>query len=111
MIVRLLLFRHKRQDIDQGVASLSIDNQGSITGYTAGVSFFGHAVAKTNEDLKALVSSAPAIIGHGLFVPARNADLVRWLLEAGFRIAWPANLMTIGQYDEPTSPYFPSIAY
>ena len=100
-----------RQGIDQDVATLSMDNQGNITGYAAGVGFFGHAVAKTNEDLKALVLSAPAIIGHGFFVPARNADLVRWLLEAGFRIGWPANLMTLGQYDEPTAPYFPSIAY
>jgi predicted N-acetyltransferase YhbS len=100
-----------RQGIDKGVASLSINNQGSITGYAAEIGFFGHAVAKTNEDLKALVSSAPAIIGHGLFVPARNADLLRWLLEAGFRIGWPANLMTIGGYREPTTPYFPSIAY
>ena len=99
------------QAIEQGVASLSIDNQGNITGYAAGIGFFSHAVAKTNEDLKALVSSSPAIIGHGLFVPARNADLVRWLLEAGFRISWPANLMTIGQYNEPSAPYLPSIAY
>jgi predicted N-acetyltransferase YhbS len=100
-----------RQAIEQGVATLSIDNQGNITGYAAGIGFFSHAVAKTNEDLKALVSSSPAIIGHGLFVPARNADLVRWLLEAGFRISWPANLMTIGQYNEPSAPYLPSIAY
>jgi predicted N-acetyltransferase YhbS len=100
-----------RQGIDEGVASLSIDNKGSITGYATGVGFFGHAVANTNEDLKALVSNAPAIIGHGFFVPARNADIVRWLLEAGFWIGWPANLMTSGQYEEPTGPYFPSIAY
>jgi ribosomal protein S18 acetylase RimI-like enzyme len=100
-----------RQAIDQGVASLSIDNQGNITGYAAGIGFFSHAVAKTNEDLKALVSNAPDIIGHGFFVPARNGDLVRWLLEAGFRINWPANLMTIGQYNHPSAPYFPSIAY
>ena len=100
-----------RQAIEQGIASLSIDNQGNIAGYAAGIGFFSHAVAKTNEDLKALVSSAPAIIGHGLFVPARNADLMRWLLEAGFRISWPANLMTIGQYNEPSAPYLPSIAY
>jgi predicted N-acetyltransferase YhbS len=99
------------QAIEQGVASLSIDNQGNVTGYAAGIGFFSHAVAKTNEDLKALVSSSPAIIGHGFFVPARNADLVRWLLEAGFRISWPANLMTIGQYNEPSVPYLPSIAY
>ena len=99
------------QAIDKGVASLSIDNQGNITGYAAGIGFFSHAVAKTNEDLKALVSNAPAIIGHGFFVPARNGDLVRWLLEAGFRISWPSNLMTIGQYNDPSAPYFPSIAY
>lgn len=100
-----------RQAIEQGVASLSIDNQGNIAGYAAGIGFFSHAVAKTNEDLKALVSSSPAIIGHGLFVPARNADVIRWLLKAGFRISWPANLMTIGQYNEPSAPYLPSIAY
>jgi ribosomal protein S18 acetylase RimI-like enzyme len=100
-----------RQAIEQDIASLSMDNQGNIAGYAAGIGFFSHAVAKTNEDLKALVSSAPAIIGHGLFVPARNADLMRWLLEAGFRISWPANLMTIGQYNEPSAPYLPSIAY
>lgn len=100
-----------RQAIEQGIASLSIDNQGNIAGYAAGIGFFSHAVAKTNENLKALVSSAPAIIGHGLFVPARNSDLMRWLLGAGFRISWPANLMTIGQYNEPSAPYLPSIAY
>jgi ribosomal protein S18 acetylase RimI-like enzyme len=100
-----------RQAIDQGAGILSIDNLGSVTGYAAGLGFFGHAVAKTNEALKALVANAPAIMGHGLFVPARNADMVRWLLENGFRISWPANLMTVGQYDEPTAPYFPSIAY
>ena len=100
-----------RQAIEQGEANLSIDKHGSISGYATGVGFFRHAVAKTNEGLKALVSSAPVIRGHGFFAPARNADLVRWLLESGFRIGWPANLMTIGQYKEPRSPYFPSIAY
>ena len=82
---------------------MSIDKHGSISGYATGVGFFGHSVAKTNEDLKALVSSAPVIQGHGFFAPARNADLVLWLLESGFRIGWPANLMTIGQHKEPRS--------
>jgi predicted N-acetyltransferase YhbS len=100
-----------RQGIEQGVASLRINKQGSITGYATGLGFFNHAVARTNEDLIALVSSAPLIIGHGFFVPARNADLVRWLFEVGFRIGWLANLMTIGQYSEPRTPYIPSIAY
>src|SRR5918994_7427864 len=45
------------QAIDQRVAIVNIDNTGSITGYAAGIGFFGHAVAKTNEVLKALVAN------------------------------------------------------
>ena len=100
-----------RQAIDQRVAIVNIDNTGSITGYAAGIGFFGHAVAKTNEVLKALVANASAILGPGFFVPGRNFDLLRWLLDAGFRIVWPANLMTVGNYQDPTAPFLPSIAY
>jgi predicted N-acetyltransferase YhbS len=99
------------QAIDQRVAIVNIDNTGSITGYAAGIGFFGHAVAKTNEVLKALVANASAILGPGFFVPGRNFDLLRWLLDAGFRIVWPANLMTVGNYQDPTAPFLPSIAY
>jgi hypothetical protein len=42
---------------------------------------------------------------------ARNHDLINWLLENGFRIGWPANLMTIGPYQEPLMPFLPSLAY
>ena len=100
-----------RQAIDQRVAIVNIDNTGSITGYAAGIGFFSHAVAKTNEVLKALVANASAILGPGFFVPGRNFDLLRWLLDAGFRIVWPANLMTVGNYQDPTAPFLPSIAY
>ena len=100
-----------RQAIDQRVAIVNIDNTGSITGYAAGIGFFGHAVAKTNEVLKALVANASAILGPGFFVPGRNFDLLRWLLDAGFRIVWPANLMTVGKYQDPTAQFLPSIAY
>ncbi len=100
-----------RQAIDQRVAIVNIDNTGSITGYAAGIGFFGHAVAKTNEVLKALVANASAILGPGFFVPGRNFDLLRWLLDVGFRIVWPANLMTVGNYQDPTVPFLPSIAY
>ena len=100
-----------RQAIDQQVASVNIDNTGNITGYAAGIGWLGHAVAKTNEVLKALVASASAIIGPGFFVPGRNSDLLRWLLDAGFRTVWPANLMTVGNYQDPTAPFLPSIAY
>jgi predicted N-acetyltransferase YhbS len=100
-----------RQALDQRVATVNIDNTGNITGYAAGIGIFGHAVAKTNEVLKALVASASAILGPGFFVPGRNYNLLRWLLDAGFRVVWPANLMTIGNYQDPTAPFLPSIAY
>jgi predicted N-acetyltransferase YhbS len=100
-----------RQAIDQQVASVNVDNTGNITGYAAGIGWLGHAVAKTNEVLKALVANASAIIGPGFFVPGRNSDLLRWLLDAGFRMVWPANLMTVGNYQDPTAPFLPSIAY
>lgn len=100
-----------RQAIDQQVASVNIDNTGNITGYAAGIGWLGHAVAKTNEVLKALVANASAIIGPGFFVPGRNSDLLRWLLDAGFSMVWPANLMTVGNYQDPTAPFLPSIAY
>jgi predicted N-acetyltransferase YhbS len=100
-----------RQAIDQQVASVNIDNTGDITGYAAGIGFLGHAVAKTNEVLKAFVANASAILGPGFFVPGRNYDLVKWLLDVGFRILWPANLMTVGNYQDPKAPFLPSIAY
>jgi hypothetical protein len=99
------------QALDQGVANVAIDNTGCITGYSAGIGFFGHAVAKTNEVLKALVANASAILGHGFFVPGRNYELLRWLIDAGFRIVWPANLMAVGKYQDPAAPFLPSIAY
>jgi GNAT superfamily N-acetyltransferase len=100
-----------RQAIDQRVATVNIDNGGNIAGYAAGLGFLGHAVAKTNEVLKALVANTSAILGPGFFVPGRNSDLLRWLLDVGFRIVWPANLMTVGNYQDPTAPFLPSIAY
>src|ERR687895_1056139 len=100
-----------RQALDQRVATVNIDNTGNITGYAAGIGIFGHAVAKTNEVLKALVASASAILCPGFFVPGRNYNLLRWLLDSGFRVVWPANLMTVGNYQDPTAPFLPSIAY
>ena len=95
---------------DQG-AAITIERDGQTSGYAAGIGLFGHAVAKSNEDLKALIASAQIILGPGFFVPARNHELLNWLLENGFRIAWPANLMSLGPYQEPRMPFLPSLAY
>jgi predicted N-acetyltransferase YhbS len=101
-----------RQAKSQGVATL-IERNEVITGYAAGIGMFGHAVAKSNEDLIALIANAStsSIIGPGFFVPARNHELIKWLLENGFKIGWPANLMTIGPYQGPLMPFLPSLAY
>jgi hypothetical protein len=88
-----------------------LERDGIITGYAAGIGILCHAVAKSNEDLEALIDNASAILGPGFFVPARNREIINWLLENGFKIGWPANLMTIGPYQEPLMPFLPSLAY
>jgi GNAT superfamily N-acetyltransferase len=99
-----------RQARDQGMAIMA-EQGNSITGYLAGLGLFGHAVTRSNKDLKTLIANAPSIIGPGFFVPGRNHEVINWLLETGFRIEWPANLMTLGPYKEPSVPYLPSLAY
>jgi ribosomal protein S18 acetylase RimI-like enzyme len=99
-----------RQAKDQG-AAIMIEKNRQIVGYAAGIGLFGHAVAKSNNDLTALIANAAAILGPGFFVPARNHELMNWLFENHFRIAWPANLMTLGPYQEPSGPFLPSLAY
>jgi predicted N-acetyltransferase YhbS len=99
-----------RQAVDQGIAFM-IEQDGAITGYAAGIGILCHAVAKSNEDLKALIANASTILGPGFLVPARNYELINWLLESHFQIGWPANLMTIGPYQEPLMPFLPSLAY
>ncbi|MGB7883349.1 MAG: GNAT family N-acetyltransferase [Nitrososphaeraceae archaeon] len=99
-----------RQAKDHGVATM-IEQDGIVTGYAAGLGILGHAVAKSNEELKALIINASAILGPGFFVPARNHELVNWLFKNAFQIGWPANLMTIGPYQDPVTPFLPSLAY
>jgi hypothetical protein len=99
-----------RQAKDRGVATM-IERDGVVTGYAAGIGIFGHAVAKSNGELKALIASASTILGLGFFAPAKNYEVISWLLENGFQIGWPANLMTIGPYQEPLMPFLPSLAY
>ena len=100
-----------RQAKSQGIATL-IEHDDIITGYAAGIGIFGHAVAKSNDDLIALIANTfTSIIDPGFFVPARNYELIKWLLENGFKIGWPANLVTIGPYQDSIMPFLPSIAY
>jgi GNAT superfamily N-acetyltransferase len=99
-----------RDAIRQATATLIVRN-GRVTGYATVIGFFGHAVAETNEDMKALIAAAPAFAGPGFLLPTRNAELFRWCLEKKLRIVQPMTLMSIGLYNEPTGSFLPSVLY
>lgn len=99
-----------RAAIGQGTARV-VERDGRITGYTSGVGFFGYTVGETNEDLKALIATAPAFTGPGFLLPTRNAEVLRWCLERGLRIVQPMTLMSMGPYQEPKGAFIPSILY
>jgi hypothetical protein len=99
-----------RSAIEQGVATV-VERDGRLVGYTTGLGILGHAVAETTDDLKVLIARAPLILGPGFFVPTRNGDLLRWLLGVGLRAVWPANLMTLGPYQQPAGAFLPSLAF
>jgi predicted N-acetyltransferase YhbS len=96
--------------IQQGTGVVA-ESEGRIRAYASSVAFFGHAVAESNQDLQALISSAPEFQGPGILVPTRNAGLFRWCLESGLRVVQPMTLMTMGLYNEPAGAYLPSILY
>jgi GNAT superfamily N-acetyltransferase len=96
--------------ITQGTAVVA-ERSGQIAAYATALGFFGHAVAETNSDLQALIASAPAFIGPGIIVPARNGAVFRWCLQNGLKVVEPMTLMTMGLYNEPTGAYLPSVLY
>jgi predicted N-acetyltransferase YhbS len=99
-----------RDAIKHGTAKV-VEHLGRVTGYATDIAMWSHAVGETNDDLKALISAAPAIGGGGFLVPTRNGDLFRWCLQNGLRLVHQMTLMTIGLYNEPAGAYLPSVAY
>lgn len=99
-----------RVAIEQGSAAV-VEHGGRLTGYTTGIGFFGHAVGEANEDLQAMIGSAPGFAGPGFLLPSRNAALVRWCLQHGLRIVQPMTLMTMGPYQVPNGVFLPSVLY
>ncbi|WP_447598635.1 GNAT family N-acetyltransferase [Nitrospira sp. Nam80] len=96
--------------ITQGSAML-VEHRGAVTGYATLIGFFGHAVGRTNEELKALIGAAPAFQGPGFLLPTRNGELFRWCLKHGLRVVYPTTLMSLGLYQEPSGSFLPSILY
>jgi predicted N-acetyltransferase YhbS len=103
-----------RDSIKQGSAKVVLHGD-KITGYTAGLAYFNHSVGFTNDDLKALISSASdddnSYGGPGILIPTRNTALFRWCLDNGLRLVQQLILMTVGLYNEPRGSYMPSILY
>lgn len=88
-----------------------VEHAGRISGYATSIGFFGHAVGKTNEDLKALIGAATSYAGPGFMLPTRNTELLRWCLGNGLRVVQPMTLMSLGLYNEPAGAFLPSVIY
>jgi predicted N-acetyltransferase YhbS len=89
----------------------AVEHDGRITGYSTSLGFFGHTVAETNEDLKALIGAAPVFPGSGFLLPTRNGEVFRWCLGHGLRVVAPLNLMSLGLYSEPSGAFLPSVTF
>jgi predicted N-acetyltransferase YhbS len=88
-----------------------VEHLGRIAGYATAIGYFAHAVAESNDALKALIGAAPSFVGLGFLVPTRNYDLFRWCLDNRLRLVQQMTLMSIGLYNEPAGAYLPSILY
>jgi GNAT superfamily N-acetyltransferase len=88
---------------------------GRVTAYASTFSPWqaAHGVAESEEDMQALISGAPVVCPGALafLFPVRQADLFRWCLGVGLRAVRPMTYMVVGEFDEPTGPWFPSVLY
>ncbi|HEY3777927.1 MAG TPA: GNAT family N-acetyltransferase [Rhizomicrobium sp.] len=88
-----------------------VERGGRITGYATGITFFGHAVGESTDDVKALIAAADAFGGPGFLVPSRNGELMRWCLANRLRVTQPMTLMSMGLYSDPSGAWLPSVLY
>ncbi|HEY3732038.1 MAG TPA: GNAT family N-acetyltransferase [Steroidobacteraceae bacterium] len=102
--------RELRDAISARSASV-VEHLEEITGYATGIGIFSHAVARTNQDLKALIGAATEYIGPGFLLPTRNHDVFEWCLNCELKLVFQMTLMSTGLYNEPAGAYLPSILY
>jgi predicted N-acetyltransferase YhbS len=99
------------RDAIKDAAANVVEHLGRIKGYASGIGYAGHAVGESNEELKALISAASEFHGCGPLIPSRNGELLRWSYNKGLRLMQQMTLMSVGLYNEPRSPFIPSILY
>src|SRR5262249_11880217 len=66
--------------------AIVVEHLGRITGYATEIGFRGHAVAETNQDLKALIGAAFVFPGPGFLLPTRNHEVLAWCLDGGLKL-------------------------
>jgi len=88
---------------------------GRITAYATTLTFFpaAHAVAETDDDMRALILGALAAGEEpaSFLLPTRQAGLFRWCLGEGLRVLKPMTYMAVGEYREPAGSWLPSVLY
>jgi predicted N-acetyltransferase YhbS len=89
--------------------------EGRVTAYASAPNFWplNHALAESDEDLRALLKGAAAASREPLsfLLPTRQAGLFRWCLGQGMRVVKTMTLMATGEYREPRGSYLPSVLY
>jgi predicted N-acetyltransferase YhbS len=87
---------------------------GRVVAYVTTLNFWpmAYGVAETGDDMKALVTGGAAALGEpiAMLIPLQSG-LFSWALEVGLRLVKPMNLMSVGEYREPTGSWFPSVLY
>jgi predicted N-acetyltransferase YhbS len=96
--------------VKQGSARVVL-HQGRVVAYCTQIAFFGHAVAESNDGLKALIVAAGEFGAGSFLLPTRNGEMFRWCLNNGLRLVHQMTLMTIGLYNEPAGAWLPSVLY
>ena len=94
--------------IEHGTASV-VEGDNGISGYSTGVSFIGHAVGQSNEDLKAMIAATTELTNPGVMIPTTNGELFRWCLENGLRVNQQLTLMDTAPSGPPNGAYWPGI--
>jgi GNAT superfamily N-acetyltransferase len=102
-------------DAVQQRTAIMVERDGRVTGYMAVPRFWiaNHAVAETEDDLRALIVGAGAEGPQPLsfLLPTRQASLFRWCLSEDLKAVKPMTMMGIGRYQTPLGTYLPSVLY
>jgi GNAT superfamily N-acetyltransferase len=117
----LCLRVHKFERTNELADALKVFNpyvairSGRIVGYASAPThpLAGHGIAESDEDMASLLGGVAALVKEPLWVllPVRQARLHRWCLAQKMHAVKPLTVMSMGEYHEPSGPWFPSILY